>query len=172
MKRGSAKDAFMEILDIWGSRDEHTVSRMEAQMEDTFFGFGTAGHETYITPKDVIAQITKEISQIPSELKFECDWVEEQELSDTIYLVIGKFRFTGILNGKKFTSDLMRTSAILNRKGKKWILQHWHASSPDRSSDDEVFPGSTRPKLYEDVTILLPILWDSQTLPLRSLRRN
>ena len=154
MNNGTAKDAFVEILRIWGSRETSTLADMEAQLDGEFLGFGTASHETFRTPEDLLGQLKREIAQVPSGLTFEYDWIEELELSDSITLINSKLRFTGVLHGKNFTSDLIRASVVLRRSNEKWVICHWHASAPDRSGDDEVFPGSTQPKLYEEVSVL------------------
>lgn len=154
IKIANAKEATVRLLEIWGSRNERTIKDLEELTYKVFHGFGTAGHETYLSPADLVGQLKREIDQVPRGMQFEIDWTEEQVLGECAVLLSCKLRFSGEVNGNNFRSDLYRASIVWRRNNDIWTVSHWHASAPDRSTEGEVFPGSKRPKFYDEVSVL------------------
>ena len=154
IKNGKATDYFLEFFDAWCSRDSQAMTRLEAFIDDEFMGFGTAKHEVFQNPVAVVEQFKKEALQFPGRVTYQIHWISEIPLSAKTSIIIGEFKFIFHLEGEDAETQTIRiTSGIRTRNG-HYTIANFHISAPDISSEEEVFPGSVEPKIYEEISVL------------------
>ncbi len=154
MKKKSSKvqEAFVEFLKVHFSRDPQTS--IESFLDDEFTGFGTAKHEYLRNPQDMIRQRNKEICQIPYPFEFDIKWIEETELDSRTSLLNSEVWFTYEKDGMTNEIGPVRMTAVWYRRNGSYKMVNLHASSPDISTESEVFPGSIEPTNYEEISVL------------------
>jgi class 3 adenylate cyclase len=147
---------YEDFLRSWLSRDAGAKERVIAFLDSSFSGFGTARHEMWDTPEGLFEQLKKEFEQLPEGGEFTSRWTTVTRYTDDVYGVANEFSLRTRYAGRVVTIDSLRvTSSWKKYEDGELKMVQWHASLPDASSAEEVFPGSTEPKRYDEVTVAL-----------------
>jgi class 3 adenylate cyclase len=140
----------------WLSRDEGAKERVMAFFDTSFSGIGTARHEMWNTPEGMFEQFTKESEQLPRGGEVTSKWATVSRFTDHVHGLTGEFSVRLRAAGRVFTIDPMRVTSVWKRfDDGEFKMVHWHASSPDVSSEEEVLPGSKEPKRYDEITVAM-----------------
>jgi class 3 adenylate cyclase len=148
-------DRFREFLEIWVTRRPTTRDDAIRCMSESFRGFGTARHEIFEEKQSMIAQLEREISQMPDGMELKLAWAQATALSDDICGVTGEIAIRTRYGDRVVTVDPIRITCTFRLEGEEFRIVQWHTSCPDASLEEEVFPGSTQPKRYEEITVAL-----------------
>lgn len=153
----SAKDQVLEtyyrLLDAWLSREDNALEKIMFFFDESFHGFGTTRHEIFTSRENLISQFTKEFEQLPDGGRSNIKWTDVKPLSETVFGIISEISLLLKINRRILSIDPIRISCVFKQRGKAFKMLQWHASAPDISSEEEVFPGSIEPKRYPEVTV-------------------
>ena len=104
-------------------------------------GFGTASDETGFSYEESLALYARDIEQCPQSIAYELVFIKVIELTKHIGLVMSGLNITGTINGSSFTVDKLRTTTILVKIGRRWLIQHMHLSQEQTNlSVGEAYP--------------------------------
>ena len=147
---------YQDFLTAWLSRDDRALERVMSFFDKSFSGFGTARHEMWDTPEGLFEQLKREFKQLPEGGETTSKWATVSRYTDDVYGVANEFSLRTRYAGRVVTIDSLRVTSTWQRfEDGTFKMVQWHASLPDASSDEEVFPGSTEPKRYEEITVAL-----------------
>jgi hypothetical protein len=146
------QDAFRELLKIYCLRDPKTSIR--GFIDDEFTGFGAAKHEYLRNPEELIRQRNKEIIQIPYPLEPDIKWIEETEFDARTSILNCEVMFSYEKDGKTNEIGPIRMTVVWFKRNESYKIIDWHASSPDITSESEVYPGSIEPTNYEEISVV------------------
>lgn len=149
-----AIEAYRQFLDVWASRDSEDRETLQSILDPSISAFGTAGHEVFKDQAAFLGQYDKEVLQLPEGGSLDIKWVEAEEVTRNIVAVQSEFIGHFTISGKAVTIGPMRATGIFVENGSRMLLRQWHASVPDITSEEEVFPGSRKPKRYDEVSVL------------------
>lgn len=154
MAKPNAIDRYKEVMEVYFSRNPDTVEKFRSYLGKSFSGFGTALHEYQDSTEEIIDQLKKEILLAPHTSAFKINWIKEQKVNDTISIINAKLGVRFKLEGKEVEIDPIRASVVFEFRDGNFFPIHWHHSLPDQSRLDEIFPGSAKPKRYEEISVL------------------
>ena len=118
-------------------------------------GFGTAHHEIFKSKNDWLSLFKEELVQVPNGIHVTQKWSETFLIDETTLGLMAETIFVIKLpKNKKIDIDPVRMSVIYKREGDRMLVTHWHVSYPFGEANDETFPGSKEPRLYEEATVL------------------
>lgn len=118
-------------------------------------GFGTAYQEIFKCKSDWLSLFREESVQLPNGIEVSQKWAEVFPVDETIMGLMAEVVFVIKLpNNKKIEIDPVRASAIYKHEGDRMSVTHLHLSYPFGEANDEIFPGSKEPRLYEEATVL------------------
>jgi len=119
-------------------------------------GFGTAYHEIFKTREDWITLLFKEeLVQVPLGIHVTQKWAQTFLIDETTVGLMAETIFTiKQPKNKKIEINPMRMSVIYHNYGDRMLVTHWHVSFPFGEDNEETFPGSKEPRLYEEATVL------------------
>ncbi len=103
-------------------------------------GYGTAAHEFFETRKDVIQMATIQSEQLQKQhIEINRKPILERFLTDgTTYLIVEEFDLYLAQDDYRLST---RLSTILERINNKWMVTHFHGSTPDSNiAEEEAFP--------------------------------
>jgi len=119
------------------------------------YGFGTAFQEVFKNKNDWLSLFREELVQLPNGIQVNQKWAETFPVNETTTGLMAEIIFVLKLpNNKKIEIDPVRASAIYKRDGDRMLVTHMHLSYPFGEANDEIFPGSKEPRLYEEATVL------------------
>ena len=148
-------DRFRGFLNAWVSREENSRDEMMGFLSESIDGLGTARHEIFKDKAALVAQFDREVIQLPEGLELDILWAKATRYSDEIWGVSCEFAVRTNYGNRVVTIESMRVTCAWRLEGDELRMVQWHASLPDASLDEEVFPGSTEPKRYEEITVAL-----------------
>jgi class 3 adenylate cyclase len=143
------------FLDTWFSRGEASRSELMRFFGRPFHGLGTARHEVFGTKDALIAQFDKEFEQLPEGGAVSVKWAKAYPFSEDVYGVISEIAIRAAYGKRVMTIDPIRITSAWKFDGAEFRMVQWHASLPDASLEEEVFPGSREPRRYEEITVAL-----------------
>jgi len=119
-------------------------------------GFGTAHQEIFKSKEDWINLLFKEeLVQVPNGIHIAKKWAETFIIDERTIGLMAETIFTIKLpKNKKIEFEPVRMSVIFKQEGDRLPVIHWHVSYPFGEANDETFPGSKEPRLYDPVTVL------------------
>jgi uncharacterized protein (TIGR02246 family) len=90
--------------------------------------YGTGSTEVVADSKDVVAYFTKALSGARGDVRARPFESKALVLSDDVVAVSGKWQSERTLDGKMKTAGPSRVSAVLQRRGDKWLIVQFHNS--------------------------------------------
>lgn len=147
---------FSGLLSAISSRmDEGRLARITPFLHPECTGFGTAFQEVFKNKNDWLSLFREELVQLPNGIQVNQKWAETFPVNETTTGLMAEIIFVLKLpNNKKIEIDPVRASAIYKREGDRMLVTHMHLSYPFGEANDEIFPGSKEPRLYEEATVL------------------
>lgn len=144
-----------QILETWSKHGENYVEDMADFFGDGFSGFGTEYNEIWKSKEDMVDQQVLEHEQAPMGFSYQVHNIEiyptgTEQINICCFLMDMEFEIAS----RKLHLKNYRHSVVFKKIGKKWLVIHWHASKGGKNVDEEVFPGATGPKKYNEVSIL------------------
>lgn len=91
-----------------------------------FYGTGSVDVET--TPDEVVKYFTAALSGTRGEVKATPFQRTALQLSDSIVAISGKWQSERTLDGKMVTAGPSRVTAVIQKRGDKWLIVQFHNS--------------------------------------------
>lgn len=136
--------------------DAERVGKITPFLHPQCSGFGTAHHEIFRSREDWINLLFKEeLVQVTLGIHVTQKWAETFPIDETSIGLMAEAVFTVWQpKNKKIEIDPVRMSVTYKNEGDRMLVMHWHVSFPFGEDNDETFPGSKEPRLYENATVL------------------
>jgi class 3 adenylate cyclase len=135
--------------------DEGRLARIAPFLHPECNGFGTAFQEIFKNKDEWSSLFREELVQLPNGIQVSQKWAEIFPVNETMTGLMAEIIFVIRLpNDKKIDIDPVRVSAIYKREADRMLVIHLHLSYPFGEANDEIFPGSKEPRLYEEATVL------------------
>lgn len=146
--------AFNQMWNPWENPNSESVQKSISTWVENGKGFGSGLSEIWKNRNDFTKYCEEIIQHNPNGFSVKTKWLETDHLDNNIVAIWGEMIITIKLPIKNVIIDPIRfTGVYKNIRGEMKLIQ-WHASEPDISSDDEVWPGTGEPKYYEQASIL------------------
>ena len=143
-----AKKQFEDFWNELTSREDDTVQRVMDFIDKGFHGFGSATSEYWKCKNDIKLQVERELKQLPDGYKISFkDMISASH--NNIVTISTRALVEFNIEGKIVVFNNGRITCVLREENGKLFIAHLHTSFPDVSSEDEVVPGSLKPRLYE-----------------------
>ncbi len=153
-KADRAIDAFYSTLNYWKDMDNSPIDDYLSSFEENFKGFGTAKSEIWRGRNDMRLYSEKMQKNNPKGFVVQTKWIEAHEAAPDLICLWGETIVSVPLPSKTIIIDPLRITALLRESNGEMKIVQWHASSPDASSEEEMFPGMGEPRHYEEVSVL------------------
>lgn len=147
-------ETFRRLWQLWSSRDSTTIDRVLKLIHKDVKGFGSAASEKFTHSDAIRLQLEAEMRQIPQGFSFEITWIDTTMLSDNLVGLLAEVRVEVSLPKKKIVLEPVRASHVLKQFGEEMLILQWHISVPDAGTEDEIFPGAGKPRLYDQASVL------------------
>ncbi|MCK5367533.1 MAG: nuclear transport factor 2 family protein [Cyclobacteriaceae bacterium] len=154
INNGKATDYFLEFLDVWCSRDAQAMNKLESFIDDEFMGFGSAKHEVHRNSVEVFEEFKKEALLFPGRITIQTHWIKEITLNAKTSIIAGEFKVVFHLEGENVEIETIRITSVLRIRNEHYTIVNFHISVPDVTGEEEIFPGSAKPKTYEEISVL------------------
>ncbi|NNK10959.1 MAG: SnoaL-like domain-containing protein, partial [Flavobacteriaceae bacterium] len=133
-----ARATYDKVIDIFFYfRD---INELDEIVHPKFVGYGTAGHE-YFRDREALRNMAKMQAEQLSGTKYTLTRkpvIEKFLTNDSTFLILEDFELHMQDNDHSLQ---LRLSTILEKESGKWLITHFHGSSPDRDiADEEAFP--------------------------------
>ncbi len=152
------KEAIETVRSFWrlnSLRGNKNYLKALEMLHPNFMGFGSTRIENYQNAEIFKKSLKKEFSENPEGFSFSFPWIDSKQISEEIVQVCAHISFdvntsTGIL-----PIDLLRFSCLLVKVGSSFKIIQIHGSKPEELGvENELWPGSLKPKLYDNISIL------------------
>ena len=121
---------------------------------DEFHGYGSALHELWKGKEDIKAFYIKSGEINPGGFMVEPIRLEAKSLGDEYVTIWGELRIKIIQEVKTLVIEPMRITVLLRDHGDTMKIIQSHSSLPDMTQEDELWPGTGKPKLFKEASIL------------------
>ena len=149
-----AIDTFNQMWKPWENPSSMSIEKSVATLAREYKGFGSALTEIWRGKKDYQTWSEEALRQSPGGFNMNVKWIETNQIGPNLVSIWGEIIVTIPLPIKNVVIDPLRITALLKEvKGEMKFIQ-FHASEPDVSTDEELWPGTGEPKVYEAVSVL------------------
>ena len=90
--------------------------------------YGTQSPEVVTTPEGVLTYFTRALSGTRGEVTARPFERTALQLSDSVVAISGKWQSERTLDGKMTTAGPSRVTAVLQKRGEKWLIVQFHNS--------------------------------------------
>ncbi len=149
-----AIETFRRLWRLWSSREPQTVGQVLSLIHKDVKGFGSAASEKFTHSDAIRSQLEAEMRQIPQGFSYEIKWMDTTMLSEDLVGLLAEIRVEVSLPKKKIVLEPVRASHVLKLFGDDMLILQWHISVPDAGTEDEIFPGAGKPRLYDEASVL------------------
>lgn len=149
-----AIDAFNLMWDSWESPTTTSVQQSFSTWGEQGKGFGSGKTEVWKSKADFRKYCEASFLQSPEGFKVRSKWIETDQLSEEIVTLWGEIAIIVQLPQKEIILDPVRVTGVYKEEKGEMKLVQWHASTPDISTEEEIWVGMSKPKYYDNVTVL------------------
>ncbi len=137
-KNAEAQSVYERMIEIffYGKR----IEDLNKIVSKTFIGYGTAAHEFFLSINDLIKMAETQSEQLKNHpVEITRNPILCKSLQDgSSYLIVEEFQMHDRKNDYRYKA---RLSAILEKIEEKWLITHFHGSTPDSNvSEEESLP--------------------------------
>lgn len=149
-----AVKAFHQMWDSWENPTKESIIKSFSTWAEDCKGFGSGLTEVWRGRNDFKKFCEQGLLQSPLGFSLDTKWLETRHIDDNLVALWGEIIITVKLPIKNMVIDPIRITGVYKNIGEEMKLLQFHASEPDVSLGEEMFPGMGEPKYYEDVSIL------------------
>jgi len=147
--------AFRRLWDVASHPSDHSLEELMTLIHSKFSGYGTAHKEKYVNKESFEYYMNEQFKANPDGFSYKILNIDFTQLSDRIGQVIADLSVEFSTPRGPIPMDLFRVTAVLAKVDGKMLLTQFHGSVPDRATgDDDIIPGVSEPKIYNEVSIL------------------
>ncbi|MDH3245261.1 MAG: nuclear transport factor 2 family protein [Saprospiraceae bacterium] len=147
-------ETFNLMWDTWEYPTTSSVRKSISTWDERCKGFGSGITEIWKSKADFRKYCEASFQQNPEGFKVTSKWIETDHLSENIVALWGEIIITVELPQKTIILNPVRVTGVFKKIGGDMKLIQWHASTPDISTDEELWEGTGKPKFYENVSVL------------------
>ncbi len=147
-------ETFNRMWDTWKDPNVSSIQESIATWAKNCKGFGSGLTEIWRNRNDFKNYCEVALQQNPDGFIVETKWIETDHLDEQVVALWGEIVITIELPIKNIVIDPIRVTGVYQKIGEEMKLVQWHASEPDASSAEELWPGTGEPKFYEEVSVL------------------
>jgi len=145
---------FHHMWDTWDNPTKESISESISTWAEDCKGFGSSLTEVWRNRNDFKKFCEQGLLQSPKGFSFHTKWMETHHLDDNLVALWGEIIITVKLPIKNVVIDPMRVTGVYKNIGEEMKLVQWHASEPDVSTEEELWPGTGEPQSYEEVSVM------------------
>ena len=170
------KDSFTKLIEALKKPGEDSVTQYMSILHPNFRGFGTTSGERITSKEELRPGLRKAFNLVPGGFFHTINWLEFKQINDTTGELFAEMTLSLGTERGVILYDLVRISATLEKVGETALFTHFHWSVPELgATDEELFPGSSKPQVYDEVSILFTDFMDftkiaSKTTPQRLVK--
>lgn len=149
------KDSFIKLIESLRKPGEDSIAQYLSTLHSNFRGFGTTSGERITSKVDLRPGLREAFNLVPGGFYHEIKWIEFKQINETTGELFAEMTLRVGAERGVILYDLVRISATLEKVGEIALFTHFHWSVPELgATEEELFPGSSKPKEYEEVSIL------------------
>jgi len=149
------KDSLTKLIESLQKPGEDSVTQYLSTLHPNFRGFGTTSGERITSKEELRPGLREAFNLVPGGFFHEIKWIEFKQINDTTGELFAEMTLRLGAERGVILYDLIRISATLQKVGEIALFTHFHWSVPELgATNDELFPGSSKPKIYDEVSIL------------------
>lgn len=138
------RTAVLAFFETWMQQGIEGVEDAVAGIAEDFSGLGTGPGDYYTDRSDLRTLFQREKEGVPYPSTLEIPWMNVRMIRDTLGLVEGQLRSVIHADTTDYIVD-PRFSLLVERRGGRWLLAHFHFSFADARQDE----GDTLMELLE-----------------------
>ena len=148
-------ETFVRLFDAVGKPNAESLHEASSLIHPNFRGYGTSLVEQYTSKENLEWFLNEQARQMPGGFAYEIHQMHFKHVNESVAEIFANMSFEVHTPRGTIPMELMRVTAVLVKDGENMLITQFHCSVPDRSAaQDEIVPGSTEPKIYEEVSIL------------------
>jgi class 3 adenylate cyclase len=148
-------EAFTKIWDAIASSTPEGLKEALSLLHSDFRGYGSSESEKYTSKEYMEWFFGKQAEEIPGGLSWKAQDLHFKQIDESVAEIFADVSLEMYTPRGTVTIDLMRFSSTLVESEGQMLFTQIHTSVPDRSAiDEEIVPGATEPKIYDEVSIL------------------
>lgn len=134
VQAGPKEDALAAYDKFFSSFTTGNHAQLAALFAPDALFYGTGSAEVVATPEGVVAYFTEALSGARGETRARPFEKTALVLSDSVVAISGKWQSERTLDGKMMTAGPSRVTAVMQKRGDKWLIVHFHNSPTPKAA--------------------------------------